>query len=394
MSAEQTEKASPRRKQKAEEQGDRAYSRELLTACATLGGVLALGVVVPRWAGAWSASYQQCLALGSPDLWQDDRIMQTVLSLRHVLLATLAPVGLVMAAVYASALLAGVGQQGGLRFYAEALQPKFNRLNPVENLKNVFSLRGISRLAKSLVPAAALLALSIVKIKQQTAIPPMSLARLPWMFTSAYDLLLDAAWISFAWSAVDYVVEWQSWTSRLKMSKQEQRDEYKETEGNPQIRSRIKGLQRQMRRKKLKADVKRATVVITNPTHYAVALSFDFETMDPPKVMAKGRDLLAAQIKDEARWAGVPIVENPPLARSLYRSVEPGQSIPFDLYAAVAAILAYLYRKQVEEKVREQRQRETQAAARASSKSPSSSVNDPFANGVAVSVPAVETEKP
>jgi flagellar biosynthetic protein FlhB len=110
-----------------------------------------------------------------------------------------------------------------------------------------------------------------------------------------------------------------------------------------------------MRRRKLKADVKRATVVITNPTHYAVALSFDFETMEPPKVLAKGRNILAEQIKAEARWAGVPIVENPPLARSLYRSVEEGQAIPVDLYSAVAAILAYLYRKQVEEKVRRQR---------------------------------------
>lgn len=386
MSSEQTEKASPRRKQKAQEQGDRAYSRELLSACATLAGVLSLGVVVPRWAGAWSAAYQQCLALSSADLWQDDRIMQTVLSLRHVLMTALAPLGLVFGAVYASALLAGVAQTGGLQFHAEALQPKFNRLNPVENLKNVFSLRSGSRLVKSLIPAAALLGLSIAKIRQQTEIPPMSLVRLPWMFTSAYDLLLDAAWISFAWSGVDYVVEWQSWNSRLKMSKQEQRDEYKETEGNPQIRSRIRGLRRQMRRKKLKADVKRATVVITNPTHYAVALSFDFETMDPPKVLAKGRDLLAAQIREEARWAGVPIVENPPLARSLYRSVEPGQSIPFDLYAAVAAILAYLYRKQVEEKIREQRQRE-EAAAKA--------VKGALATkpAPATNVPTVETEK-
>ena len=99
----------------------------------------------------------------------------------------------------------------------------------------------------------------------------------------------------------------------------------------------------------------RASVVITNPTHYAVALSFDFETMEAPKVLAKGRNLLAEQIKSDARWAGIPIVENPPLARSLYRHVEPGQTIPFDLYAAVAAILAYLYRQQVEQRLRRER---------------------------------------
>jgi len=146
------------------------------------------------------------------------------------------------------------------------------------------------------------------------------------------------------------------------MSRDDLRDEYKQTEGNPQIRSRIKGLQRQMRRKRVKADVAKAAVVLTNPTHYAVALGFDFATMDAPKVLAKGRNLLAEEIKAEARWAGVPIVENPPLAQSLYRTVEVGQPIPADLYAAVAAILAYLYRQRVEAELKERKARE--AAAR------------------------------
>ncbi len=99
----------------------------------------------------------------------------------------------------------------------------------------------------------------------------------------------------------------------------------------------------------------RASVVITNPTHHAVALEFSFETMSAPTVLAKGRDLLAAEIREEARWAGVPIVENPPLARSLYKAVEPGQSVPFELYTAIAGILAYLYRQKVEERVRKVR---------------------------------------
>jgi flagellar biosynthetic protein FlhB len=107
-----------------------------------------------------------------------------------------------------------------------------------------------------------------------------------------------------------------------------------------------------MRRRKVKADVSKAAVVLTNPTHYAVALGFDFTTMDAPRVLAKGRNLLAEEIKAEARWAGVTIVENPPLARSLYRSVEIGQRIPVDLYAAVAAILAYLYRQRIETEMR------------------------------------------
>jgi flagellar biosynthetic protein FlhB len=150
-------------------------------------------------------------------------------------------------------------------------------------------------------------------------------------------------------------MEWRSREGRLRMSKQDLRDEYREMEGSPQIKARIRGLRRQMRRRQLKADISRASVVVTNPTHYAVALSFDFETMDPPRVLAKGRDLLAAQIREEAQWAGVPIVENPPLARSLYRQVEQGQAIPYELYATVAAILAWLYRREVEERVRRER---------------------------------------
>jgi flagellar biosynthetic protein FlhB len=158
------------------------------------------------------------------------------------------------------------------------------------------------------------------------------------------------------------------------MSREDLRDEFKETEGNPQIRGRIRNLQRQARRRRVKADVSKAAVVLTNPTHYAVALGFDFATMEAPKMLAKGRNLLAEEIKAEARWAGVPIIENPPLARSLYRSVEVGQPIPVDLYAAVAAILAYLYRQRLEAEMRERRAREAaartaQASAQASAQS-------------------------
>jgi len=127
-----------------------------------------------------------------------------------------------------------------------------------------------------------------------------------------------------------------------------------------------------MRRRKMKSDIAKAAVVLTNPTHYAVALGFDFATMEAPRVLAKGRNLLAEEIKTEARWAGVPIVENPPLARSLYRWVEVGQAIPADLYAAVAAILAYLYRQRVEEEMRANRARQERQASSGKAPAPSS----------------------
>jgi flagellar biosynthetic protein FlhB len=236
------------------------------------------------------------------------------------------------------------------------LTPKFERLNPVTNLGNLFSMRSLTRLAKSLVPAAVIVWLA-AKALRETVIPMpvMSLTRLPTTLSACFDLALDAAWLMVAWAAVDYVVELQAWNKKLRMSKQEMRDEMKETMGNPQVKGRIRQVQNAMRRRKVKADVSRASVVITNPTHYAVALEFSFELMQAPTVLVKGKNLHALRIREEARWAGVPIIENPPLARSLYKSVPEGQSIPFELYAAVAGILAFLYRQQVEKAARDRR---------------------------------------
>lgn len=358
MSGERTERATPRKRQKASEKGDRVRSRELVAATGMMAGVLALGRIVEPWGQRWRAGYEGFLALGTSPAWRTDQVDRIVVSIRHATITMLSPFLLLFAAVTGTALLVSVAQGAGIRFNVEALQPKWNHFNPASNLKNLFSLRGAGRLGKSLVPTIPLLILACRKIEQQAGIAPLSIGRLEAIWESLYVILLDAAWVLVLWSAVDYLIEWRSWESRQKMTKQEMRDEYRQTEGNPRTRGRIRSLRRQMRRRQLRADVKRASVVITNPTHYAVALSFDFETMDAPRVLAKGRNLLAEQIKSEARWAGVPIVENPPLARSLYRHVEQGHAIPVDLYAAVAGILAYLYRQQVEERVRRERMRE------------------------------------
>jgi len=262
-----------------------------------------------------------------------------------------------MAASFVGALVSGIAQSGGVQIYPAAVQLKFAKLNPVTNLGNLFSLRSTTRVAKSLVPATVMVVLGWSALKAlMIPMPVMSLLRLPSTFSAAYGLALNAAWVTLAWSGLDYAIEWRSWNQRLKMSKQEMREEMRDAMGNPQIKAKVRQIQRAMRKRKVKADMSRASVVITNPTHYAVALEFSFETMSAPTVLAKGRDLLAAEIREEARWAGVPIIENPPLARSLYKMVEAGQSIPFELYAAVAAILAYLYRQKVEERVRRDRQ--------------------------------------
>jgi flagellar biosynthetic protein FlhB len=365
MPGERTEQATPHRRDKARREGDVLHSRELSAAAGTLAGVIALGALGGRTLVAWRATFADFLDLGALARWEPSQLEPTLIAVRRLSLAVLLPPAIVMAAVAMGALGVGVLQTGGLNFHVEAIGFKLDRVNPLSNIKNLFSLRAAARLAKSLLPACLLAIFAVQRIARQLTIPPFSTARLELLGSDIYGLLLTAAWLLFAWSAIDYLVEWQSRESRLKMSKQDMRDEFKETEGSPQIRSRIRNLQRQARRRRVKADVSKAAVVLTNPTHYAVALGFDFGTMEAPKVMAKGRNLLAEEIKAEARWAGVPIIENPPLARSLYRSVEVGQPIPVDLYAAVAAILAYLYRQRVEAELRERRARENAARASA-----------------------------
>jgi len=355
---ERTEQATPHRREKARREGDILHSRELTAAAGTLAGVIALGVLGGRAMEAWHGSFAAFLALGAAWRWEPATVGPTLIAMRGLAIAVMAPPAVAMLMVALAALVAGALQTGGLTFHAQSVGFKFDRVNPISNLKNLFSLRAAARLGKSLIPAALLAVFAVQRIARQSTIPPFSTARLELLGSDVYGLMLTAAWLLFAWSAIDYLVEWQSRESRLKMSRQDLRDEFRETEGSPQIRSRIRGLQRQMRRRRVKADVSKAAVVLTNPTHYAVALGFDFVAMDAPKVLAKGRNLLAEEIKAEARWAGVPIVENPPLARSLYRSVEVGQAIPVELYAAVAAILAYLYRQRVEAELRERVARE------------------------------------
>jgi flagellar biosynthetic protein FlhB len=377
---ERSEQATQHRREKARKDGDLLHSRELSAAAGMLAGVMVLGGVGNRIVEAWRTSLAEFLVLGAPARWEPATVGPTIVALRRLSIAVMLPSAAVMAAVAATALLAGIVQTGGVTVHGEAIGFKIDRINPLSNAKNLFSLRSAARLGKSLLPAAFLAVFAVQRISRQLSLPPFSSFRLEQLGRDVYGLLLTAAWLLFAWSAVDYVVEWQSRESRLRMSKQDLRDEYKETEGNPQIRSRIKGLQRQLRRRRVKADVSRATVVLTNPTHFAVALGFDFVTMEAPKVLAKGRNLLAEEIKAEARWAGVPIVENPPLARSLYRTVEVGQPIPADLYAAVAAILAYLYRQRVEEELRERR-RNAQAQASQSRAASPASYNHPSIRG-------------
>ena len=247
------------------------------------------------------------------------------------------------------ATLAGVAQ-GGLVFAPSALAPSLNRINPASRLEQLFSLNAVSRLLKSMLPTAGVVYLTFAAIARDwERFPALLHGNGRGLLSFAGERMFALAWKSslvlLAWSAADYLLERWRHENELKMSRQDLRDEYKETEGNPAVKMRIRRLQRQARRRRMLKDVERAAVVITNPTEFAIALEFSVE-MAAPVVVAKGRNLLAAQIREVALWHGIPLVENPPLAHALYRAVEVGQAIPPKLYVVVAEILAAIWRAQ------------------------------------------------
>lgn len=262
-------------------------------------------------------------------------------------LPALRTVGLAAGLGWVVALATGFAQ-GGVVFAPTALAPNWDRLNPATHLEQLFSLSALSRLLKSLLPTAVIVYLAVGLLSRDWDRFPSLLhggraTVAAFAASRVYELAWKGSLVLLAWSAADYWLERQRMENQLKMSRQDQKDEFKEMEGNPAVKQRIRRLQRQARRARMLKDVERAAVVITNPNEFAIALEYRME-MDAPVVLAKGRNLLAQQIKEIARWHGIPMVENPPLAHALYRAVEVGQAIPPKLYTVVAEILAAIWR--------------------------------------------------
>jgi flagellar biosynthetic protein FlhB len=258
----------------------------------------------------------------------------------------LAPMALLWSIAVASSIA-----QGGIVFSPAALQPNLGRLNPIRNIGNLFSLAGLNRMLKSLVPAAVMLYLAYGIIRRDwsavvsSSRAPVS-ALLNWMFTRWYEIAWKCGLVLLAWSAADYFFQNRQLENSLMMTKQEVSQEMKDAEGNPLVRGEIRKRRRAMRKRWKMKDVERATAVIVNPQHFAVALEYRPQTMPAPMVIAKGMNAVALRIKETARWNNIPIVENAPLAQALYRATEIGEVIPAKLYTAVAEILAFLFRTQ------------------------------------------------
>lgn len=336
-----SEKPTPRRRQKAREQGRVARSPEIGSALAVATCILMLSVEGRRGTEAWRAILRWSLHAE-----MNPRPFSGPLAANEVALLWLYPAlggGLVIAVAASLA-------QGGFVFAPSLLRPNLERLSPLAKVQKLISITNLATMAKSLIPTMAMVYLAVGIFRRDWAaltasgnLGARAFANL--IRSCAFELGWKCALVLIAWSAVSFLVTRQKFENELKMTHQELREEAKESEGNPQVKLRIRKLQRQVRRKRMLDDVKRAAVVITNPTEYAIALGYN-ASLSAPMVVAKGRNLLAAQIKHAARWNGIPMMENIPLAHALYRTAEVGQYIPVKLYAAVAEILAYILRAQ------------------------------------------------
>ena len=366
-----TEQATPKRRHKAREQGQVARSRELpgVFALAAVAGVMTL--MAPTAATHWTSFYRNTLyAAGSGDIESNGPVLfwSVIEVMRWI-------VPILLAGMMAS-MLTGLAQ-GGVNFAPGALALKFERFNPASKLGQIFSPVGLSNLLKSLLPFGAILWITVntVRTHWETMTHASSLGLRPFANFEG-SMVLDLTWKSglvlAAWSAVNYIFTLRKMESDMKMTKQEVRQEYKETEGNPAIKSRIRQIQRAMRKKRSLQAATTATVIVTNPTHFAVALRYATD-MPAPVVVAKGRNLLAEKIKELAREHGIMTIENRPLAQALYKSVEVGDSIPANLYQAVAEILAMVFRAQAEVRRAEADRRSRNASGQKTGSVPGSS---------------------
>ncbi len=366
-----TEEATPKRRNKAREQGQVPRSRELSSTLALVAVCGVTMMIAPSFIQHWTGFYRETLFMAATSNLDTNSPMlfwSSVEVLRWVIPILLA--GLVAAA------MASFGQ-GGFNIAPEALQPKFERFSPVSKLGQIFSPVGLANLAKSLLPFAAIVwvVYGIMRDHWEAMVFGSSLALRP-LANLIGSMIFEAGWksilIMLVWGVVDYLLIRRKSNSDLKMSKQELKDEYKETDGNPVIKQRVRQIQRSMRRAQSLKAAATATVVITNPTHFAVALRYEAD-MAAPIVVAKGKDLLAQKIKALARENGIMTIENKPLAQALFKTVEVGDTIPGKLYQAVAEILVIVYKAQAEV-----RQREATRRSRNASGQPSAPAKQPM----------------
>ncbi len=341
---ERTLPPSPRRREEARKRGEVAISREVNSALVLLAGLAALYYLGGQlWNGmALSIAYFfEEAASWEPEM---ENISSLAINTVYQFFVIQWPV---LAVVVAVGIFANIAQVG-VNFTFEVLQPRWERLNPLSGIKRIFSKRGLVELFKSLFKLAILSWVSYLVIRDHTAainalmdtdIGPI----LKLTVAIGFEIGLKTALILLILAILDYGFQRYTHEQGLMMSPAEARQEQKQYEGDPQIKARIRSVQREMARRRMMEAVPTAEVVVTNPTEYAIALAYE-QGMAAPTVVARGRHFLAQRIRDIAEEHDVPIIEDPPLAQALFRACQVGDVIPQSLYQAVAGVLAYVYK--------------------------------------------------
>ena len=340
--ADKTEKPTQKKIRDARKEGNVARSKELtgtvlLLGWIALGGLMA-SFIYGRLAGLFDQSLQ---AIGQPFHEALPRLGQlafeTLLWVCLPLLAMVLALGVVIEFLQVGPVLS-----------IKKVTPNMDKMNPVEGVKRMFSMDNLVELVKSVLKCVALIGIGYIVLRGMMEwllklpyAPPSAMAAAFW-----HGVKWIAVWtiaVFFFVSALDVWYQKFSYTKKLRMSRRDIRQELKDSEGDPHVKGRIRALQREMARRRMMTEVPKADVVVTNPTHFSVALKYDAEKMGAPVVVAKGRGELALKIREIAQEHGVPMLEAPPLARALYKHCELEQSIPAALYTAVAEVMAYVY---------------------------------------------------
>ncbi len=343
---EKTEQATPRRREEARKKGQVFKSTDLNSAVILLAGSVGLLMTFNYAVESLKAFTSLYILDRSLQDFSNQYACDLLIEVLTLMAQILMPV---LLSTFIAAFLISYLQVGSV-FSSEALTPKFERLNPIEGFKRVFSRRALMELAKSLFKVTVTGYIVYTVIKKYYYLFPrfvdMELAAIVKNLGNIFfEMALKVGIAFIILGIIDYLYQWYEHEKSLKMSKHEIKQEYKQTEGDPLIKSRQRQIQREFATKRMMAEVPHADVVITNPTHFAVALKYELKTMEAPVVIARGQDFVALRIKEIARENGVTVVENPVLARTLYYSTDIGDLIPEDLYQAVAEILAFVFKQ-------------------------------------------------
>ncbi|HEX7013777.1 MAG TPA: flagellar biosynthesis protein FlhB [Steroidobacteraceae bacterium] len=341
---ERTEQATPKRLEEARRKGQIPRSRDLSAAAVTLAGGLALYFMGASLTGRIHDLMQRALTISRDQALDTMYVLPALSRAAMDALILCAPVFIT---IVLAALLAPLAL-GGWSFTTEPLMPQFSRLNPIEGFKRMFALRSFVELGKAFAKFGIVAVVAVIVLWNE-APALLALGREPVQQAIGHAAQLSGQGliaVSFGLLIIaGFDVPWQLWqyAKQMRMSRQEIREEYKESEGSPEMKGRIRQVQQELARRRMMQDVPKADVVVTNPTHFAVALRYDENRMRAPVVVAKGVDLVAAKIRELAVEHSVPIFEAPPLARVLYRNVDIGAEIPASLYVAVAQVLSYVF---------------------------------------------------